>query len=479
MSRSATTESHRRTAAVVRTLVTLAVSTLWLWIGPPPASAAEDYVAAALKLTADFRAKLEQLADLCHQRGLSEQAAETRGWVRPRDPTRLFVSVLPVEVGPPAPPEGASTEVAAWHKRFYELRSEQAGNYYALARKAVKAGHASLAFDLIMAALHEDPDHKSIRQMLGFRQYRGQWLTNYEMKRAQEGYVWHERFGWIKRNLVGQYEEGKRAHEKGWISAEEDARLHADIRNGWVIQTEHYNILTNHSSEEGVALGAKLEGLYRVWKQLFIRYYASEAQVAGLFEGRAARLQLPQHNVVYFRNRQEYVAALGPGYPSIGISLGIYISGPTPGPTPGPPPISKKSAMYFFAGEDSDVPTLYHEATHQLFHEYRQVSQMVGQGGNFWVIEGVAMYFETLKQENGSHVLGGFDAERIEVARIRLFEPKYRFYEPLAKFCELNISDIQGDQDLIAKRYTQAAGLFFFLMHYDDGRYRAIHLNRH
>jgi len=469
---TATTASRRRRTAAFRALVAVVASLFWLSIGPRPVAAAEDYLSAALKLTEDFRANLEQLAALCEQRGLSEQAAQTRGWVKPPDPTRLFVSVLPVEIGPPAPPEGASADVAAWHKRFYELRSEQAGDYYALARKAVKARHASLAFDLIMAALHEDPDHKSIRQMLGFRQYRGQWLTNYEMKRAQEGYLWHERFGWIKRNLVGQYEEGKRPSDKGWITAEEDARLHADIRNGWVIQTEHYNILTNHSIEEGVALGAKLEGLYRVWKQLFIRYYASEAQVAGLFEGRAAKLQLPQHNVVHFRNRQEYVAALSPGYPSIGISLGIYISGPTPVPTTGPPPISKKSAMYFFAGEDSDVPTLYHEATHQLFHESRQVSPMVGQGGNFWVIEGVAMYFETLKQENGSHVLGGFDTERVEVARIRLFEPKYRFYEPLAKFCELNITDIQSDQDLIAKRYTQAAGLFFFLMHYDNGRYR-------
>ena len=395
---------------------------------------------------------------------MAQQAEETRRWVRPRDPTRLFVSVLPDEIGPPAPPEDASADVAAWHKQFYKLRREQAGSYYALARKAVKAGQASLAFDLIMSALRDDPDHKSIRQMLGFQQYRGKWLTNYEKDRARKGYVWHERFGWIKRNQVSQYEEGKRLHEGRWITADEDARLHADIRNGWVISTEHYNILTNDSIEEAVALGAKLEGLYRVWKQLFIRYYASESQVAGLFEGQAARLQLPQHNVVYFRDRHEYVSALRPNSPSIEISLGIYIHGATT--------ISKKPAMYFFAGDDSDLPTLFHEATHQLFHESRKVSQMVGHGSNFWVIEGVAMYFESLKQENGSHVLGGFDTERIEVAQIRLFNPQHRFYEPLATFCELNITDIQADQERIAMRYTQAAGLFFFLMHYENGRYR-------
>ncbi len=446
----------------------------WVWIPAVAAlsvvarvqcsSGGEDYLPTALKLTDDFRTELGVLASWCDEKALAPQAAETRNWVKPRDPTRLYVSVLPDAIGPPSPPEGASADLATWHKRFYQLRREQAGNYYTLARKAVKAGQASLAFDLIMAALREDPDHKSIREMLGFRQYRGQWLTNYEVKRAQDGYLWHERFGWIKRNYVQLYEEGKRPGDKGWISAEEDARLHADIRSGWIIPTEHYNILTNRSVEEAVALGARLEGLYRVWKQLFIGYYASEAQIAGLFEGRAARLQLPQHNVVYFRDRQEYMAALRSNSPAIEISLGIYIHGATA--------ISKKPAMYFFAGEDSDEPTLFHEATHQLFHESRQVSQMVGQSGNFWVVEGVAMYFESLKQHDGFHVLGGFDNDRNEMARIRLLDPEHHFYEPLAEFCELNISDIQGDRQRIPMRYTQAAGLFFFLMHCDNGRYR-------
>ncbi len=51
----------------------------------------------------------------------------------------------------------------------------------------------------------------------------------------------------------------------------------------------------------------------------------------------------------------------------------------------------------------------------------------------------------------------------------RLFET--RFYIPLADFCRLGISDIQQDQR-IGMIYSQAAGLFFFLVHYDDGRYR-------
>ncbi|MHB8898180.1 MAG: hypothetical protein ACYC6Y_05495 [Thermoguttaceae bacterium] len=465
MSQVAVAPSPSRQRAPRRALAGAAILSA-LFLTPARSGGAEDYLAATLKLTDQYRAELGELAAWCDEKKLGDQGQATRNWVKPRDPTRLYVSVLPDAVGPPEPVEGASADVTAWHKRFHELRAGQAGSYYTLARKAVKAGQASLAFDLIMAALREDPDHKSIREMLGFRQYRGQWLTNYEVKRAQDGYVWHDRFGWIKRNQVGQYEEGKRLYQGRWITAEEDARIHAEIHSGWLVPTEHYNILTNRSIEEAVALGTRLEGLYRVWKQLFIRYYASEAQVAGLFEGRAARLQLPQHNVVYFGDRQGYVAALKPNVPSIDISLGIYVHGATA--------ISQKPAMYFFAGQDSDEPTLFHEATHQLFHETPtwQISPAVGQGGNFWVIEGVAMYFESLKEQDGFHVLGGFDAERNRVAGIRLFQPEYRFYEPLTQFCQLGIAQLQGDQERIFARYTQAAGLFFFLMHYDNGRYR-------
>lgn len=451
----------RRIEYGIRAIATILVT---VTIGGSPASGAEDYSAAITKLVDDYGQDLEELALWCDEQGLAAQAAETRGWLKPRDPNRLFISVLPDEVGPPDPPEGAGADVVSWHKRFHQLRREQAGAYYTIARKAAKVKQASLAFDLIMAALRENPDHESIRRLLGFRQYRGQWMTQYEMKRARVGYVWHKRFGWIKRGHVAQYEEGKRYYNGRWITAEQDAQLHADIRNGWVISTEHYNILTNRSIEEAVALGEKLEGLYRVWKQLFIRYYATDAQVAGLFEGRAANIQLPQHNVVYFRDRADYIRTLKPYSPGIEISLGIYIHG-----IRDPNAITQEPAAYFFAGQDSDEATLQHEAVHQLFHESRRVSSNVGRESNFWVIEGVAMYFESLKEENGSHVLGGFDTQRVLDARYRLL--KTRFYIPLSDFCSLGMGDIQQHKD-IGMLYSQAAGLFFFLVHYDNGRYR-------
>ncbi len=71
-----------------------------------------------------------------------------------------------------------------------------------------------------------------------------------------------------------------------WIDAANDAKLHAEITTGWDIETEHYRIRTNHSIEAAVALGVKLENLHRLWRQIFLGYYSSEADVEALFSGR-------------------------------------------------------------------------------------------------------------------------------------------------------------------------------------------------
>ena len=254
-----------------------------------------------------------------------------------------------------------------------------------------------------------------------------------------------------------RYERGERYYRGRWISAEEDARLHQDIRRGWDVETEHYAIRTDHSIEAAVALGAKLERVYRVWKQLFFRYFATDAQLAALFDGRLrSRPGNPtQHAVVYFRDREDYNQTLGQAIPNIGVSVGVYVD--------------TTRRAYFFVGEGHDERTLVHEATHQLFHESRRVAPDVGRPNNFWIVEGIAMYMESLREEDGYHVLGGFDDARMVAARYRLLNDA--FYVPLAEFAAYGMQQIQQDRR-IATLYSQAAGLTHFLIHYDGGRYR-------
>jgi hypothetical protein len=419
--------------------------------------AADEPDGAANKLRAKYADDLKQLAAWCEEKGLKEEAGKTMAVLGPRDPLKFYLPVLPVDVGPAKLPDGASKDAFEWQSRLVKLRNEQAAALYDLARRSVRTRRCALAMDLALEAIRANPDNESLRRLLGYQKYQNQWHTIYEVKKFHAGMAWNDKFGWLPKSQARRYEEGQRFFEGKWITAAEDARRHADIDAGWVVETEHYSIRTNHGIEAAVALGSKLEDLYRLWEQMFIRYYASEADVIALFDGRARvqRAAPVQHKVIYFRDRADYDRTLQPVMPNIGISVGMYFDA--------------TQTAYFFAGKDSEDRTIYHEATHQLFHESRKVSRTVGRNGNFWVVEGIAMYMESLKKEDGYYVLGGFDDQRMVAARYRLLNDN--FYVPLRQLIGYNLEKMQNDPE-IAKLYSQSAGLTNFLIHYGRGRYR-------
>lgn len=435
----------------------LVLGMMILWTVSPSAFAQQDILGAFQQLRAKYAQDLEALAVWCQSQGLEAEGQRTRAWSAPRDTSKLYVVKLPEEIGPPKPPSEAKPEQVEWHNRFWRLRREQAGALWDLARRAVRSHRGSLAVELLLAAAREDPDHEGVRRVLGYQAYQGAWRTEYEVRKLRAGQVWHEKFGWLPKSYLARYEKGQRFYQGRWVSAEEDARLRADIHRGWDIETEHYLIRTNHSIEAGVALGVKLERLYRVWRELFVRYYATEAQMTEWFDlqARTQASRLPRHKVVYFRNQEEYRAALREAIPQIDKTIGLYF-----GPT---------NRCYFFAGDEFEDRTLLHEATHQLFYETRPVSPEAGRTANFWIIEGVAMLMETLREEKEALVLGGFEDDRIVAARYRLLEEN--FYVPLSEFCTYGMEKLQSDPR-IATLYSQAAGLTHFLVFYDRGRYR-------
>lgn len=448
---------HWRDANATRRLAATFLLAVLALVCSAGSARAEDLYQTVTVLRREYAAELDELAAWCDERKLDAQARTTRAWLRPRDPNCVCVAVFPRRIGPPELPPDTPADAVEWRDRFLRLRGDQADAMFEIARRAIRTNRASLAFDLIVTALHEDPDHKRIRQILGYQPYRGEWRSAYEVNKLRRGQVWHEQFGWLPRNHVRRYEEGERFHRGRWISAEEDARAHRHINYGWDLETEHYTVRTNHSIEAGVELGRQLERLYQVWKQLFVRYYATEEQVAALFAGsaRRPRFQLPRHGVVYFRDRDDYVQSLKPAFPGIEISIGVYADG--------------TRRAYFFAGEDYEQRTLHHEATHQLFHESRRVAPAVGKDGNFWIVEGIALYMESLREEDGYYVLGGFDDDRMQAARYRLLVDD--FYVPFAELVAYGMDDVRSDKR-IATLYSQAAGLTNFLIHYDGGRYR-------
>ena len=403
--------------------------------------------------------KLAEVAERARQAGLPAEAEGTAVWLRPGCETEIRLPVLPSQVGTLAPKADLPENVSAWHEQFVAVRRETAEALFLIARRAVKEHQASLAFELVLLALEQDPDHEGARRVLGFSEYEGHWRNAYEIRKLRGGYVWDSRFGWILRSRLPRYEKGERYFKGRWISKEEDDRLHLGSSEGWKIATRHYQISTNHSREMGVRLGEKLEEFHLVWKLLFIRYYATEAQVTALFNERskAAPVSLPRHRVVFYRTKQDYVNALKRYFPNqIEGTLGVYVD--------------RARTAFFFLDENRDgIRTLYHEATHQLFHESRPVARAVGARYNFWIVEGVALYMESLRRRDGYYTLGGFDDQRMIAARHRLL--KDRFYIPFQTLTSFGMARLQGDRNL-PMIYSQMTGLTHFLVHGGQGRYR-------
>ncbi len=408
-------------------------------------------------MRAKYADELKQLAAWCEEKGLTQEAGRTLAVLGPHDPMKFYLPILPIDAGPAKLPEGASKDAVEWDARLSKLRRNEAEALYDLAKRMVRKGHAELAMDLVLDAIRANPDSEALRRMFGYQKYQNQWRTIYEVKKYHAGMVWNEKFGWLPKANVRRYEDGQRYYQGKWITAAEDAQRHADINSGWVIETEHYTIRTNHSIEAGVALGSKLEDLYHLWEQMFIRYFANDAEIIELFEGRAkVQHSVPtQLKVICFRDRDSYIQGLQALMPKVGISVGAYLD--------------TARTAFFFAGDGSEDRTIYHEATHQLFHESRKVSPNVGRKGNFWVIEGIAMYMESLKKEKGYYVLGGFDDQRMVAARYRLLHD--HFYVPLEQLTGYGMEKLQNDPN-IATLYSQSAGLAHFLIFYDHARYR-------
>ena len=398
-----------------------------------------------------YRESLAALAAECAAAGETELADSIRAWAAPEDPQR-FYPVLPESL---VPLTNDSQSEDSRKSKFDQLRRARADELYQQARQAA-AGRGGEAYQILWNVLREDPDQPDARRALGYTLHEGAWLTRFELEKRRSGQVWHERFGWIPQDHVARYEAGERFYLGRWIPAEREAELRADLSRGWQVLTEHYSIRTNHSLEAGVRLATRLERLHAVWRQLFVTYYASPRQIAEAFVRKPLAPPARRLQVIYYRDRAEYLRELRSEAAQIEITTGFYQG--------------EKEIAYFFAADEEDIPTQYHEATHQLFGESRPIARGVGADGNFWIVEGIACYMESLQQrDDGRWTVGGLDAQRVLAARQRFVDD--RLYVPLAELTALGMRDLQQHPQ-IRSIYSEATGLTQFLLHGLDGRYR-------
>ena len=193
-------------------------------------------------------------------------------------------------------------------------------------------------------------------------------------------------------------------------------------------------------------MAVQLERLNEIWRQVFVTYYLPEAELKKRFDATtAAHPATHQYHVVYYRDRDEYNAALRPMQPLIGMTQGIYMF--------------DSHTAFFFAGEGQNEQVLFHEATHQLFQEIRPSTRELGRRNNFWVVEAIACYMESLVAHDSYYTLGGFAEGRVPAASKRLLDD--HFYVPLAELVTMGRDALQHDSRL-PMLYSQSSGLALF-----------------
>lgn len=400
--------------------------------------------------------------------------------VAPRMVTPDVASSLPIEE-------------QQWQLQLRHHRQERAKELYTLARSALRAGFPSLAFSIVGDVVRVDPDHKYGRAVQGKEifsdpagkgdpDYAGEWVSPFEkqMRSGSNPQTYHPDFGWIPAASVVRYEQGQRPWNNNWISVAKEAELRRDFRNAWKIPSEHFEVKTNVSLEAGVELSWKLE-LFHDWlQQNFAAFFDTPQALQDRFEEAGKRSSARKSNpmeVHYYATRDEYQKRVEGKVPPTLETNGLYWE-------------PDRTSYFFLNPQRNDLSTLFHEATHQILDvqtaEDRRNAARVSalkrklrppvpwvlcENSNFWIIEGLACYFESFEIVDGTVSVGRPDYVRFDTARQRMLDPAFLFYMPTQQFFDLGKEEFQGHPQ-VSPLYTQASGFTHFLMHYEDGLYR-------
>ena len=189
------------------------------------------------------------------------------------------------------------------------------------------------------------------------------------------------------------------------------------------IESPHFRVYSRADESAGREVARDLERVYWIWTQVFFPYWDGQSQVALHLKNVAAdqpvAAQLPvgsrvvsrkKLRVVLFRDADEYQKTLSPSIPGIERSTGFYSD--------------QQSMSFFYPTRSADsVASRRHELVHQLFREATRGSlgsRSPGMKDGFWLVEGIAGYFESMVAQPERSTLGGWDCSRLQFARYRM-----------------------------------------------------------
>ncbi len=194
------------------------------------------------------------------------------------------------------------------------------------------------------------------------------------------------------------------------------------------VDTPHFQILSRADAAFTQKVAEEAEQFYWIWTQMFFPFWESSLSLQRTMTGLSSEMDIaqqvrelatlkssrPRMRVVIFRDANEYQSTLVRDEPGVAQSTGYYSD--------------KWKTTFVFGGIDQAnevdaTATRHHEWTHQLFREAtfsRLGNRSPGEAKDFWLVEGIAGYMESLAAFDQHATVGGWDSERLQYARYRI-----------------------------------------------------------
>jgi hypothetical protein len=388
-----------------------------------PTAGPTNWQAERAALEYQFGQELTDIAAWCNENNLTRQVPITYALKSERDPRRQYIFLPSTQFMPD--PEMQSGSLTTWLTKINDAKRNHAARIFKLAKKAAGEGAMAMAYQLVHEVIYHDHGHAAVRKMLGHSRGKDQWKVAVETFKARQAKTDHSFLPLARGEYI-------------------------------IAKTPHFVIESTASEARTKELADNLERWHGVWRQVFFEYWGSKKTLGEAIDGkRKFNTPTRKFKVVFFKNKQDYVAKLSDLVRGIEVSSGYYSN--------------KQRVSFFYDGGKSERETWRHELTHQLFRESRGRSPENAFANNYiWLDEGVATYFESMTELNGFVTLGGFDALRTQFARKQaLLEDRAL---PIADLHSLSQSQWQALAN--AELYSQSASVVDMLMNENGGQHQ-------
>lgn len=395
-------------------------------VSADPSSKAANWRQSRIDLEFQFGEELAQIGLWCRENGINQQVEPTYQLKMRRDLLRQYIFPASTKTMP-RPEEQQDEKLAQWLDKINTAKRNHAGRIFELAEKAANEDAGGVAFQLLHEVIFYDRDHERARGMLGHRKKANQWHLASDSISVRPATRDHDIF----EMPAGGY-----------------------LR----VSSPHFEIDSTVGEERTLYLAQQLERWHDVWRQVFFEYWCSPTFMKKLFDGKTKRVPAyrTKFRVLFLRNKAEYLVHLGGRVRHIERSNGYYSN--------------TEEISIFYDGGPLEHDTWKHELTHQMFRESKNTRRDAFEESGFWIDEGVACYFESVRDFGDYLTVGGFDSRRLQFARLRHFLENY--HVKLGELTALGRTAFQSRSDM-ELMYGESAAIVEMMMNDGGGAYEA------